>query len=59
MATELFNPIKEEERELKSSIGFFVSHLELKELKILKSLALELANNYSKSYKEWKNSIDS
>ncbi len=54
MATAEFNPTKEKEQEAKSSVDFYMRHLSLKELQILEKLALELANNYSESYRQWK-----
>lgn len=42
------------EKELKQNILFYVSNLDLTELKILEKISFELANNYSESYKEWR-----
>jgi hypothetical protein len=39
--------------ELKLSIQFFMSHLSVKELRVLMETAKSLAKNYSQSYHEW------
>lgn len=44
---------KEKKRESKSNVEFYMRHLSLKELKVLEELALQLATNYSESYREW------
>lgn len=41
------------EKELKSSILFFLKHLSIKELLVLRATANLLAQQYSESYAEW------
>jgi len=48
------NNIDKRKKELKDNIDFFVSHLDVRELILLEEVAKKIAENYSKSYFDWK-----
>jgi len=53
MPLEILDITKQDKKEVKENINFYISHLSVTELKILESVAKQLARSYSKSYNEW------
>lgn len=44
----------EAKQELKTCIEFFISHLDVRELVVLKEITFQMAVNYSDSYRAWR-----